>query len=291
VALVACSTSSQTSSGSPATGGAPTGSAAGPSAAGTRSPGTTALPTGPYVALGSSFAAGPGIPPQDDANCARSKADYPHQVAQQLGLTVVDVTCSAATTDNFTQPQGTAPPQLDAITADTGLVTITMGGNDIGYSVTSLSCLSKANAGQPCDPPAPDATLQATTKMTAALVSTIRTIQQRAPHAQIYVVPYLDVYPEPGRSCPPDNPISDDSSRTIANMGATLADGMRAAADQTGVRYVDVYDASKGHDVCSGKDTRFVEGAKVENTGLNYHPNPAGMAEYTKLIVAAVQGS
>jgi lysophospholipase L1-like esterase len=249
-----------------------------------------ALPTGTYVALGSSFAAGPGIPPVDDQYCARSTDDYPHQVAAALHLTLVDVTCSAATTADFTQPQGPKPPQLDAITADTGLVTINMGGNDIGFSGSSLSCSSKAAAQQPCQLPTPDVTDQKAAAMTAALVSAIHQVQQKAPKAQIYVVSYLDVYPDPGRSCPPDNLISDADSATIQHMGVVLNDATRAAAVQAHVPFVDAYAASKGHDICSGKDQRDVEGAKVENTGYNYHPNPAGMTEYTKVVLAAIRG-
>jgi lysophospholipase L1-like esterase len=214
--------------------------------------------------------------------------DYPHQVAAQLGLALVDVTCSSATTANFTAAQGDAPPQLDAITPDTGLVTITMGGNDIGYSATSLSCYPLAAKGQSCHLPTADATAAAAATMTDSLAATIGTIQQKAPHAKIYVVSYLRVYPDPARSCDPENPISDDDSATIAAMGKTLNDAMHAAADRAHVPFVDAYAAGTGHDICSGREIRWVEGAVVENPGFTYHPNTAGMAAYTKLVTDAV---
>ncbi len=278
VTVVGCSSTKS----SKAIAGGPSSTAASP---------TAALPRGAtYVALGSSFGAGPGIPPVDDQFCARSTMDYPHQVAETLGLRPVDVTCSSATTANFTQPQGPKAPQLDAITSDTALVTINMGGNDIGFSASSLSCATKAAAGQPCDLPTPEVTRQKAAAMTDALVAAIGQIQQKAPKARVYVVSYLDVYPDPGRSCPPDNPISDADSATIAAMGVVLNDATRTAATRAHVPFVDAYTATKGHDICSGKDVRDVEGAKVENTGFTYHPNPRGMAAYAKLVVAAVTG-
>ena len=53
------------------------------------------MPT--YVALGSSFASGPGIDPLLDARCGRSGSNYAHLVAERLGYDLVDVTCGGAT--------------------------------------------------------------------------------------------------------------------------------------------------------------------------------------------------
>ena len=77
-----------------------------------------------YVALGSSYAAGPGVPTQSGGACARSSGNYPSLVAAKLHLALVDVSCSGATTANvLTLSQGTNAPQLDAVTSDTSLVT------------------------------------------------------------------------------------------------------------------------------------------------------------------------
>ncbi len=90
-----------------------------------------------YVALGSSMAAGPGIVPRDkDAplRAVRSAANYPHLVAQRLGMDLVDVTYSGATTAHvLTDRQHGEPPQIDALDGSEALVTVTIGGNDVGY--------------------------------------------------------------------------------------------------------------------------------------------------------------
>ena len=94
-----------------------------------------------YVALGSSYAAGPGIPTQSGGICTRSSHNYPSLVAAKLQLSLVDVSCSGATTANvLTTSLGPNPPQIDAVTSDASLVTFTVGGNDIGYTATAFSC-------------------------------------------------------------------------------------------------------------------------------------------------------
>lgn len=83
------------------------------------------------------MAAGPGVVPRDKTaplRAARSAANYPHLVAQRLGLDLVDVTYSGATTAHvLTDPQNGEPPQIDALDGWESLVTVTIGGNDVGY--------------------------------------------------------------------------------------------------------------------------------------------------------------
>src|SRR5580693_568311 len=89
-----------------------------------------------YVAMGSSFAAGPGLKPRAPGSprrAGRSAVNYAHLVADRLGLELTDVTYSGATTQDILAGAPGKPPQLDAVTADTRLVTLTAGGNDVGY--------------------------------------------------------------------------------------------------------------------------------------------------------------
>ena len=90
-----------------------------------------------YVALGSSMAAGPGITPRVPGSpraAGRSARNYPHLVARTLGLDLVDVTYSGATTAHvLSEAQRGAPPQIDALDGTETLVTVTIGGNDAGY--------------------------------------------------------------------------------------------------------------------------------------------------------------
>ena len=90
-----------------------------------------------YVAMGSSFAAGPGLPsrvPGSPRRAGRSTGNYAHLVARESGLDLHDVTFSGATTSDLLGPSAAGQAaQLDAVTPETSLVTITAGGNDVGF--------------------------------------------------------------------------------------------------------------------------------------------------------------
>jgi lysophospholipase L1-like esterase len=90
-----------------------------------------------YVAMGSSFAAGPGLPsraPGSPRRAGRSTGNYAHLIARALGLDLHDVTFSGATTSDILGPSAAGrAAQLDAVTPETSLVTITAGGNDVGF--------------------------------------------------------------------------------------------------------------------------------------------------------------
>lgn len=109
-------------------------------------PATALAPGAKYVALGSSFAAGPGVAAQL-GSCGRSDHNYSHLVATALGLALTDVSCNGATIPNIVNtPQRDAAPQIDAVTSDTALVTVTIGGNDIRFTSSTFACAGKAAA-------------------------------------------------------------------------------------------------------------------------------------------------
>ncbi len=115
-----------------------------------------------YVALGDSYSAGSGVLPVDPTNllCLRSTVNYPHVIASRTGAHLKDVTCGAAQTKDFTSSQypGVAP-QVNALDADTDLVTLTIGGNDNGTFINAITACGSAGLltprqGQPLQGPA-----------------------------------------------------------------------------------------------------------------------------------------
>jgi hypothetical protein len=118
-----------------------------------------ATPATPYVALGDSYSAGSGVLPPDPAappECLRSLLNYPHVIASDIGAQLTDVTCGGAqTSDFFTSQYQGVPPQLNALSKQTHLVTMTIGGNDSNVFVdTIIDCgsagLSTLGRGSPC---------------------------------------------------------------------------------------------------------------------------------------------
>lgn len=248
-------------------------------------PSTASLEAGAkYVAMGSSFAAGPGIPDYYDATpapCYRSTQNYAHQVAARLDLALTDVSCSGATTAHLTGPRGNIPPQLDALTPDTRLVTITIGGNDLGYigglSAASCAGLQKETGVEgDCSPPIALPAELTFNNLALRMDEIAKEVRRRAPEAQLVFVEYLAVLPELG-SCvaTPLDEFAADGARYTARR---LAEITRKVAGDNGAGIITASELSKGHDACSAAPWMNGyprPGAPV--SGAMYHPNSAGM--------------
>lgn len=262
----------------------------------------TAAPIiGRYVALGDSYASGPFIPNQspNPIGCARSDHNYPSDLARALGVAhFTDVTCGGADTTNMTNaqsvPLGTNPPQFGALTTDTNLVTVTIGGNDIGFSSIVLTCarLSVTNPfGNPCQRHFTTGgvdQLAAAVNLTAPKIAAVLTgIRQRAPHARIVLVGYLNLLP-PSRGCWPTVPVSAGDVPYldgIANKLNAMLGAQAAAANDTFVNP----GALTGHDACQPESRRWVEGIVPQSPSFPAHPNAAGMTEVATLVQSALK--
>jgi lysophospholipase L1-like esterase len=259
-------------------------------------------PPDTYVALGDSFVAGPLIPVQDTgptAGCLRSSNNYPNMVAPQTGLPVFkDVSCSGAETEDMTQPQGVTPgpnpPQFDALGLTTGLVTVGIGGNDIGFSDVATTCGEAFLTGGSCqnsfDPPLSQRIAETGPKVDAVLDG----IRQRAPQARIVVVNYLPIFPEgplvPGapEGCPPFMPISPSDVPFLRGVQKELNQMLADQATANGATYVDAYAAGIGHDACQPPGIRWVEPAIFIPWAAPVHPNIQGMQGVANEVVAAI---
>lgn len=253
--------------------------------------------TGRYVALGSSMAAGPCIRPRDKSapfQAARSAANYPHLAAERLGLDLVDVTYSGATTAHvLTDRQNSAPPQIDALDGSETLVTVTIGGNDVGYipllTVAALPhavrCLPVLGGSmrEMLDPTARDRALVA---VADSLIEVGRTIRERAPRARVLFVDYLTVLPPAKQDA---SPLSGEDAALGRRVAATLERLTSEAADATGCGLVRASDASVDHHAWSAdpwttKPSRY--GLPTPGRPFPAHPNAAGMRAAADLVVA-----
>ncbi|MGN6608603.1 MAG: SGNH/GDSL hydrolase family protein [Jatrophihabitans sp.] len=237
-----------------------------------------------YVALGDSYSAASGVLPIDltAPQCLRSTANYPHDLAAALGANLTDVTCGAAETKDFTTGQypGTAP-QLDAVQAGTQLITMTIGGNDSGVFIDSiLDCgaagLSTLGQGSPCKDKYGsqfEDTINTTTY--PALVSALRAVRAKAPHARVAILGYPWILPASG-GCFPQMPVASGDVPYLRHEQATLNDAVQRAAAATGATYVDMSVASDGHDACQGIGTRWIEPVLLGTNPVIVHPNAFG---------------
>lgn len=251
-----------------------------------------------YVALGSSMAAGPGIRPAADGAplpAGRSARNYPHLVAARLGLELVDVTYSGATTANvLTERQFGAPPQIDAIDGSEDLITVTIGGNDVGYVpllfaagvprlIRKLPLLGRRLREQ-LDPAARDRALEVVAE---SLKEVGRTLRERAPEARVLFVDYLTLLPPPGTAAPP---LSDPDVATGRHVAAELARATAVAATDTGCELVRVAEDSIAHHAWSADPWTTGFGLPVPGRPAPLHPNAEGMRAVADLVVAQMSG-
>jgi lysophospholipase L1-like esterase len=260
-------------------------------------PASSALAAPSYVALGDSYAAGPLIPnPVLPLGCLKSSRNYPRLAAPGIGLPLRDASCSGATTEDMTQPQevdpdGPNPPQLDSLDSETTVVSLTIGGNDIGFSEIAESCIAVNPFQSPCrDKYASGGVDQISERIAAAapkVEAVLTAIEARAPQAETFVVNYPAIFPETGFGCWPQMPIGFADVPYLRAKQRELNAMVATEAAEAGATLVNWYQASIGHDACRGVLTRWVEPLVPTNPAAPIHPNRRGMEGAAAVLAAA----
>lgn len=252
---------------------------------------------GRYVALGDSYTAAPNVGSSGGGpdECRRSADNYPSVVArkQRVGE-FADVSCSGATTGDMFGPQRLDgpdnPPQLDALNPATTLVTLGIGGNDIGFIPLVRRCVSARPNGSECRD---ENTAGGTDRLAAriddaegAVANVLGEISARAPNAEVLVVGYPTILPATGNGCWPLLPYGAPDVaylRDVTNrLNAMLADAAAAA----GAEFVDTAAPSRGHDVCADSSDRWVEGLLPTSAAAQMHPNADGQRAMARAVLA-----
>lgn len=233
-----------------------------------------------YVALGSSYAAGLGLGPRVDGSpiaAGRTINSYPQKFARLAGLSLVDMTWSGSKTADILQSGAFFQrPQIDGVGRETKLVTITVGGNDVGYG-SDLVLTSYRNKGPvlgfllglvSSDPlPTAQRDFQ---KVYAGLTSAIAEIKRRAPKVKVVVITYPAVLPARG-TCSALR-ISKDQADLMRSVAERLAEVTKAAAAHAGASVLDMATLSAGHEACSAAP--WTSGTLTDETP--FHPTNAG---------------
>lgn len=260
--------------------------------------GASAAPATPlrYVALGDSYSAASGVLPVDLSapQCLRSTRNYPRVIAAGIGAQLTDVSCGAADTSDFFDEQypGTAP-QLDAVSRDTQLITMTIGGNDGSVFInTILQCgvagASTLGFGSPCKDrygTSFEDTIRTTTY--PAVVGALRAVRAKAPAAKVAIIGYPSIMPASG-GCFTRMPVARGDVSYVRGIQATLNDAIRRAAAATGVTFVDMGVVSEGHDACQAVGTRWVEPVVLGTNPVVVHPNALGEVAMAERALAVL---
>ncbi|WP_029391251.1 SGNH/GDSL hydrolase family protein [Streptomyces xiaopingdaonensis] len=249
----------------------------------------TAAPLERYVALGDSYASLGSLTKtviDPETGCLRSRDNYPALVADGLeGAEFVDATCAGAVTG------GVLDPQLESVTPDTDLVTLTVGGNDVGFADIALTCALRSvpdPEGTPCEDHytegGTDRLAQRIADTAPKIDEVLAGVAERAPDARVVVTGYLRILP-PDTGCWPAVPISAGDVAYINGVQDKLNAmvGDRAAA--AGFDFVDP-GTTRGHDACQAPSNRWVDGLLPLSNGAPLHPTAAGQRHVTELVNA-----
>ncbi len=189
------------------------------------------------------------------------------------------------------EPDGPNPPQFNSLDASTTVVSLTIGGNDIGFSEVAESCITINPFSHPCldkyNSGGVDqlkARIEATAPKVAAVLAGIKS---RSPSANVYVVNYPAIFPETGFGCWPQMPIGFQDVPYLRSTEQRLNSMLATQAAAAGATLVNWYNASIGHDACKGSSTRWVEPLVPGNLAAPIHPNATGMQGGANALLAA----
>ena len=230
-----------------------------------------------YVAMGDSYSSGVGTGSYTlDSSCKRSTYAYPYLFAQKHTMGSFDfVACSGAKTSDL------IAKQLTYLKSTTNLVTMTIGGNDIGFANLIEQCtLSDCTAALTNT----TATLGST--LGPALDTTFSDVRQAAPNATVIVLGYPHVFST--ATCFGTLGISSTEEKDANALADALDKLISSYAGQHGFTYKSAITPWTGHAVCSS--SAWLTGLNLFNTGESYHPNKTGHSAGYLPLVTAVTG-
>ncbi|KAI0409564.1 SGNH hydrolase-type esterase domain-containing protein [Xylaria palmicola] len=253
------------------------------------------------ASLGSSFAAGPTIAPVEDASAGRSGANYAHLVARRVDGVLADLSvCGATLLHLLDTPQHAGgkqfPPQVDSLPADSDVVLVLGGGNDIGYIgglfEDTLSRSWPGSALMYFRGPDPDCDAKARLNLDVdglaqRYATVLDAIHRKAPGALVLVVEYQAVL---GPDTRPYEDVVFGADRIAHHreVAARLLEATHKAVRgrEEWCSVVSVAEASETHAVGAGDP--WISGFtwKLFYRGGAYHPRPEGMAAIADLIYA-----
>ncbi len=222
-----------------------------------------------YVALGDSYSSGVGAGSYDSSSgsCDRSASAYSVRWANANSpASYVSVACSGATTSTVISSQ------LSALSDSTTLVSITVGGNDVGFTNVMETCVIFSTST--CVSAIDTAESQMTADLPGEMNKVLAAIAASAPNARVVVLDYPRLYDlAKSASCLGLS----TTDRTDLNQAADQLDGqIQAAAARYHDVFADVRAQFAGHQICdSGSWLHSVDWLDL---GVSYHPTAAGQS-------------
>ena len=255
-----------------------------------------------YVSFGDSYVSGPLVFPHDDSfvpqACAQSTRNYPHIASELLNVDVFrDVSCQGATINKFQEPQDVVqeitPAQFDALDETVDAVTLTMGGNDVGFVGLAVDCGRINPNDAPCwpsfiDENGVDTVSRDIVEMGDELAVALDALHLRAPNAEVFVVSYPAALPDNGKGCWPYIPILDPDMKYLSDKFKEMNAELKSTALAHDAHYVDIYTAGIGHDACQPPGVAWVNGLVPVPPSFPAHPNDLSYLSSGPIVANAI---
>lgn len=254
-----------------------------------------------YVALGDSYAAfgdqtEPVVTDGPAARCGRSLTNYPNVLDANPAIgELTDVSCGGAVTDDLFEEQHTGvPPQIDALGPYTDLVTLSIGGNDVGFGAI-VECISGGAPGAPldCRGQLDDQVSTAIANVfgkVGAVDKVYAAIKQRSPGATVIATQYLPLLPASNEDgCQFTQFIGVDNLNWAREVTARINDAVNAAAVRNGHVSVLPVDTTVDRSACGEADERWTDFTGGASTNAYpMHPTSLGQQAMAQTIAAAI---
>jgi lysophospholipase L1-like esterase len=230
-----------------------------------------------YVALGDSYSSGVGtrVFYSEEGGCQRSPEAYGPKIAAARGYTLSFQACSGAKTTDVNSTQ------LGTLSSSTSLVTITIGGNDAGFSNVILNC---ALYYFTCGSAISEANTFIKNNLPALLDTTYNDIRAKASTAHVVVLGYPRLFTADGKTCNV-NFLTSANEKKLNETGDLLDTTIKARAEAHGFTFVDPRSAFSSHEVCSSSE--WLNG-QSNPLSESYHPNVSGQADFTSQIEGVI---
>lgn len=220
-----------------------------------------------YVALGDSYSSGVGAGSyiSSSGDCKRSTKAYPYLWAAAHSPSSFDFTaCSGARTGDVLSGQ------LGPLSTATGLVSISVGGNDAGFADVMTTCVLQSDSS--CLDRIATARAYVQSTLPGRLDSVYSAIRDRAPNAEVVVLGYPRFY-QLGTFCVG---LSETKRKAINDAADLLDSTIAQRAGAHGFTFGDVRTTFAGHEICSGDS--WLHSVDWFNIGNSYHPKAAGQS-------------
>jgi GDSL-like Lipase/Acylhydrolase family len=225
---------------------------------------TASASTVHYVALGDSYSSGDGAGSYSGGDCLRSANAYPQLWANAHSPTSFDFeACAGAVTSDVLNSQ------LGNVNSSTTLISVTIGGNDVGFSNVMETCVLDSDSS--CQSAVAGAESYAQNTLPGALNNLFSVIRSKAPSAHVVVLDYPHLYKITSFCIGLSN-----TKRTALNAGAdTLDTTISKAASNAGFTFDDVRGQFSGHELCSGDGWLHSVTIPIDES---YHPTATGQS-------------